>query len=159
MSTDIVSATDSILAAFKVAWDAGSPAFNGGVIPTIVYEMLEPDLKPHPRDESLAWVRVVIRHLSSMKVTLTSATGSARYRREGIVWLQIFVPRTSALDYTNTQRLAIVAQKAYEGKRAGLGGGSAGDVQFYDVAIMERPMEAGFVRYDVKTKFCYDETK
>lgn len=155
--TDFVSATDAILSTLKVYWDANAAAFNGGIEPILVYEANEPDLKTHPRETGTAWARAVIRHNGSYKVSLVGVTGAARYRRTGLVWVQIFVPATSGMAYTTVQRLAIVCQKAYEGKRSGPT--LPGDVLFTNATILDRPLDGSWVRADCKISFYWDETK
>lgn len=155
--TDHISATDAILGTLKVYWDANAAAANGGVEPILIFEANESDLKPHPRDGTVAWARAVIRHSTSHKVTLSSAPGAGRFRRYGLVWVQIFVPAVSASVYTVAQSLAIVAQKAYEGKRSGPT--LPGDVLFLDASIMDRPLDGAWARNDCKVDFYWDEVK
>jgi hypothetical protein len=154
--TDVtqVEATDLILGQFKTRWDADSGALNGSVVPTIVYEATEPDLKPHPRDSALPWARIVVRHNDAIKVTLNCENGTARYRRTGLAWVQVFVPSDGAEAWTKAQRLAIVAQKAYEGQRA-----AGGAVVFTKAAILDRPKDGPWFTFDIKVNFYWDEVK
>lgn len=154
MSTNLISATDAILASLKTQWDADTPAITT-TIPVVVNEILEPDLKEHPRQTGLPWARIAIRHATGRKVTLNNDAGTARYRREGIVWIQVFVPRNDGSSYTTIQQLAMVAVKAYEGKRAG----PAGDVVYTDVSMQEKPIDGSFLHYDVKVAFYWDEIR
>jgi hypothetical protein len=73
------------------------------------------------------------------------------------VWVQIFVPATGGIAWTTAQALAIVAQKAYEGKRAG--GTLPGDVVFLDASIFDRDLDGAWARADCKVQFYWDETK
>ncbi len=154
--TDIISAIDSILGTLKVAWDANAATFNAGTEPVLVFEATEPDLKPHPRDTAKAWARAVVRHMDSSKVTLVGASG-ARYRRTGIVWVQVFVPATDAAQWTVAQELAAVAQMAYEGNRAGPS--LPGSVVFTKATILDRPKDGAYFRCDCKVSFTWDEIK
>lgn len=155
MAFDYVQAVDAILGTIKVAWDAGTPALTGGPVPQLVFESLENDLKPHPRDGTLPWARAVVRHADASKITLNNDVGTARYRRIGVAWVQVFVPATSAKEWTLGQQLAMVAQNAYEGKRAGEGK----SVVFTKVSIQDRPKDGAFYVFDVKANFYWDQIK
>jgi hypothetical protein len=153
MATDFESACDAILSTLKVQWDADTTAVAGAV-PALVYEAQEPDLKPHPRDSALPWARVVLRHTGARKATLNNDEGTARYRRTGFVWLQVFAPADSEQGWTLAQRLAMIGQKAYEGKRA-----AGGEVVFTTSAILDRPKSGNWFQFDVKTEFYWDEIR
>jgi len=144
---DIVTATDDILAALRTIWLAESPAIVGSMTaPVLVFEALEKDLKPHPKDGSKAWARLTVRHASGR----AAALGNRRFRRTGTVHVQIFVPFKDGSAYTVAQRLARVAQKAYEGERAGA-------VTFNSVATPERGVEGSWYRIDCLASFSWDE--
>ncbi len=153
--TDFVEATDAILGAFKTQWDADTPAVVSGSAPTIVYEATESDLKPHPRDGTKPWTRIVIRHGEGLgKVTLANANGLGRFRRNGVVWVQVFTPATNAAQWTLGQQLAKVAQKAFEGKRS-----ANRDLAFWKSSIQDRPKDGPFFTFDIKTYFTWDEIR
>jgi hypothetical protein len=154
MALDYVSATDAILSTLKVQWDADTPAIVGGAAPVLVFDTNEQTLKPNPEDSTKPWARAVVRHGGAQKVTLNNAVGQGRYRRMGLVWVQIYVPFSDGSAYTTAQRLAQVAQKAYEGRRSG-----GGEVVFTESAIQDRAPEGQWFRYDVKTSFYWDEIK
>jgi hypothetical protein len=148
------AAEDAILAALKVKWDADTPALNSAVPVTLVYELTEPDLKPHPRDSNKPWARVIVRHADAGKTSLTSSDKTARYRRVGIVWVQVFAPGSYGSAFTLARQLAQVAQAAYEGKRS-----PDGSVVFTKAAITDSQKDGAFVRRDMKASFYWDEVK
>lgn len=156
MAIDYVGAEDAILGTLKTQWDSDTPALMppGQPEPQLVYEAEEQDLKPHPRDGTVAWARVVVRHSDASKVTLNSSFSNARYRRVGIVWIQVFAPANDATGRTLGQRLAMVAQKAYEGKRA-----ANGEVVFTKAAISERLKDGPWFLFDVKVSFYWDQIR
>lgn len=156
MATTLDTAVDAILSTFKVRWDTDTPAITGGDVPLVCYEATEEDLKTHPKDSTLPWARLVIRHANGPgKVTLNNAAGCARYRRTGIVWVQVFTPSGSPPNWLLCQKLARVAQDAYEGKRAAEGN----SVVFTKATIIDKPKENAWFRYDVKVEFYWDEIK
>lgn len=154
MALDIVSATDAILSQLKVYWDANTPAYNSGQPVLLVFDTMEMDLKPHPETTNNPWARAVVRHAGARKATLANSAGQGRYRRLGLAWVQIYVPAVDGSAYTTAQRLAQVAQKAYEGKRT-----AGGEVVFTECTILDRSPEGQWFRYDVKASFYWDEIK
>lgn len=146
-------AEDAILSTLKVAWDANTAAI-AGTVPQLVYEFLEPDLKPHPADSQQPWARVIVRHSDAAKTSLANSDRVSRYRRVGLVWVQIFVPAGFGSAWTKAGDLADVAQAAYEGKRA-LGG----RVVFTKVPIIDVAKDGPWVRKDIKAFFYWDEVK
>lgn len=152
--TTFDKATDAILGTLKTYWDAHAGSVNGSVVPTLVYEFLESDLKPHPRDTSKPWARVVVRHGDGNKVTLNNSDGVARYRRLGVAWVQVFVPAAYGSAWTVAQQLAAVAQFAYEGKRA-----LDGTVVFTKVTMSDHARDGASVRKDVKVYFYWDDVR
>lgn len=144
---DVVDATDLILGALRTRWLADTPAITG-TAPTLVYEPTEPDVTPHPRDTAEPWARVTVRHATGKAASL----GNRRFVRTGTVWVQIFVPFTDGEAWTIAQRLAQVAQNAYEGQQVG-------GVLFPSVATPERGRDGSFWRHDCVATFEYHEIK
>lgn len=154
MALDYEAAVDAVLTRFKTTMDAGSPALNGAVALPLVFEQTETDMTPHPKDSGIAWARAVVRHADAVKATLANAAGNARYRRMGMMWAQIFVPGIGAKDWTKAQRLAMVAQTGFEGKR------TAGDgVLFTSASIVEVPRDGAYFRFDLKVMFYWDQIR
>jgi hypothetical protein len=143
-------ACDAILSLAKVAWDAEAPALNGMVLPVLVYENIEKDLKPHPRDTSKPWARLVIRHVPGG--SRAAALGQHRFRRTGIIWCQVFVPYDDGLSIQKATALARIVQKAYEVCRGS-------EVSFKDVTVAERGPEGTFYRVDCTANFWWDEIR
>lgn len=142
-----------MLETLKVAWDANTPSITT-TAPQLVYEFLEPDLKPHPSDSDKPWARVIVRHADSAKTSLANSDGVSRYRRVGLVWVQVFVPASFGSAWTKCESLAVVARDAYEGKRA-----LNGRVVFTKAPIIDVAKDGPWVRKDVKAFFYWDEVK
>lgn len=153
MAITYETAIDAILGTLKTKWDSDTTAIAGSV-PPLVFEADEPSLKVHPKDTTEPWARAVLRHADAFKATLASDTGTARYRRVGILWVQVFTPVGKAENWTLAQRLAAVVQSAFEGQRAG-----SGDVVFTKSVILDAPRESSWWRYDVRTDFYWDEIR
>ena len=150
---NFLTAVDGILSTFKTAWDANTPAITT-TVPAVVYEALEPDLKPHPRTAGVPWCRVVVRHSDASKVSLTDSSKTGRYRRNGFAWVQVFVPDAGGMSWGIAQQLAQVARNAFEGKRA-----ANGAVLFTKTQIVDRPKDGPFFNFDIKAFFYWDELK
>lgn len=147
--SDYNTSEDEILSALKTKWDADTPALNGGSVPHLVYEMLESDLKPHPRGSGLPWARASIRHDDAQTASMRGTQGQ-RFRRLGIAWVQVYAPAKSGAAWTLGKNLAQVAQRAFQGHRGG-------KVAFTRIAIVEIGREGAWVRNDVKAWFQWDE--
>lgn len=133
-----VEATDAILGIFKTAWDT-----TGEVA---IYENRKKD-KP-PTDDP--YCRVFIRHTAGNQGTLSSATGSVLYNREGQVIMQVFVPIGKGLQ--KAYELCRVLSDAYEGS-------SSGGVWFRNVQLREVGNEGNWFQTTVTAEFQYDELK
>ena len=161
MALTFLTAEDAILSTINTAWQANAGAFNGGTPPVLLFESTERSLKPpHPRDTTKPWARAVIRHGESKKVTLNNDVGTGRYRRFGIVWVQVFVPFADGSAWTIAQQLAEVARAAFEGKAVAPPGAATADgvrgVVYTAATVQDKGEDGVFVRYDMKANFYWD---
>lgn len=148
MATGYDAAVDSILSAVKTPWDLGSGAIVDSAEPvTLIYEETQRDGKPDPSASGLPYARVTIRHDEGY----AAALGGKRYRREGTVWVQVFVPAKDGLSKTKATSLARIAQKAYEDAR--------GVVCYKAVTVQEKGLDGSFYRVDCRAQFWWDEIK
>lgn len=147
MTATLTQARDEVLAVFKAAWDA-DVASQG------VYVQYEggPASDP-PDDTSSPWARVAVRHnpVQPGKVTLGRAPdGRSRYRRSGLVLIQLFTPSGEGLSMADS--LATIARRAFEGVST-----SPGNVIFRTVSVNEVGENRGWFQTNVTTQFEYDE--
>jgi len=96
---------DSILTIFHDAWTGANPTYP------VVYQD-SPVQKP---STLLPWARVTLTHVSGRQATLCGADGSQRFRREGVLFVQIFTPMGDGL--TRSDSLTNVVIQAFEGQR------------------------------------------
>lgn len=141
------SARDEIFGLFKTAWDAGTPAVNGGLVPVVFWEGVDPGTPP-PVDAP--WARVTCLH-STARQTTFGGTGSRRFRRFGIVTAQIFSPLSLGSGLTLAEKLAIIARGAYEGKSTPSG------IWFLNTRIREIGVDSSWFQMNVMSEFQYDE--
>jgi hypothetical protein len=156
MAGNLITATDDVFGVIKTAWDAGALAAVGGVAPTpvpvLVYEPLELDCKPHPRDSALPWGRVSIKHTGGRDAAIGRSGGLKRFRRVGFALVECFVPYKTGADWTASRRLAMLAQAAYQGK------GTVNGVTFSGVTLTENGKSGSFYLCTVLANFRWDET-
>lgn len=148
MATTYIAAVDRILTIIRAKWLTDAAALNGAVLPELVFEDLQKDLKPAmPKDETKAWARVTIRHQGGM----ATAIGNRKFRRTGMVWVQCFVPATDGLARTVAQALAALAQEAYES--------ATGEVSFKNATVAEKNPDGLFARADCTADFWWDQVR
>lgn len=132
--TDINQAREAIYQRFVTAWGSTSPY-------TFDNESFSP-----PSD---AWVRLSVRNTDSGQETL-GAIGNRKFLREGMVWLQVFVPLDSGLKDADT--LSEAFRTIFEGV-------SFSNINFNRVVIKEGSPENQWYRVVAQAFFNYNVTK
>lgn len=141
--SSISLAREAIATLFKTAWDA-----QVGDIPVVVYDDFDTEIP----GEDTPWVRFVIRHSIFEQATLANDVGSRRFRRFGIVAVQIYTPPGSGM--TEPYKFAKVALDAFEGQST-----SPDGVLFRNVRVNEEGQEGPWFKTSVFADFEYDEIK
>lgn len=145
MTATRTQARDEILDQFKTVWDA-DPESTGVLV-------RYPDKPSDPPSTQVPWARVTVQHNpTGGQVTLSGATGSRRFRRFGLVTIQIFTIFGEGL--VKADELARVAQGAFEGVRT-----SPGGVIFRAVNAVEIGKSKEWFQTNVLAQFEYDEVK
>lgn len=147
MATDINTAYDEMLEAFKTAWDAGAGTYNGGTVPEVRYDGVG---EQGPPDGEEPWARVTIRHAGGFQATLLGDAQVTRFRRDGIITVQVFFPLSRG-GLSNARSLAGVAKSAYEGQA------TASGVWFRNVRIQEVGPDGPWYNVNMLADFEYDE--
>lgn len=143
MSLTRKEAIDEIGALFKAAWD------TTGYGTRVKYDNVGTTSVP-PADQ-VPWARVSLRHVTSRQASLAGANGTRRFRRTGVLTVQVFEPPGRGL--SGGTDLAKIVQDAFEGIT------SPGGVIFRDVAINEVGPDGDFYQTNVVAFFEYDEIK
>ena len=139
MSLTLAQARDDMLKMISDAWlPTGKP---------ILYE----DRGGTPPKEGTAWARVTIRHNRGDQETLSNPFGSRLFRRDGLVFVQIFTPVGNGLEQADA--LAKIALDAYEGKS------SQNGVWFRNVRYREVGPDGNWYQVNVIAEFEYSEAK
>jgi len=139
MSATFQAAVDEMLELFRSAW-----ASTG-------YQIVWPN-KRHEKPSTVApWARVFVRHVLGGQATLSNADGVRRWRRQGFLTIQVFVP--SAQGLPPALALAKIAADAYEGSSTPSG------VWFRNVRLNEVGPDGDWFQVNVIADFEYDEVK
>lgn len=128
-------AVDEMLTLFKNAWDpTGRKAF---------YEGVEADRQA----DNASFASVTVRHTGGRNASV----GDAFFRRDGILFIQIYVPTGKGLQ--ESYQLAKVVLDAYEGKR------TPGGAWFRNSKMNEAGRDGRFAAMNVIVEFTYYEEK
>jgi len=143
MSLTRKQAIDEILALFKAAWDTTAYASR------VKYDNVGTTSSPPSGQEP--WCRVVLRHSASNQATLSGAVGTRRFRRYGVLTVQLFDLPGKGL--SGAEDLSKIIMDAYEGKT------SPGGVIFRRVRTNEIGPDGDFYQINIVAEFEYDEIK
>lgn len=135
---------DQICGLLKTAVDAAS--LNPNLV--IIWDDVEPAKLPEP---PTPWVRHKIRHASGGQASLAGADGRCRYRRSGVIIVQLFVEAGKGSGQTDLLVPIILA--AYEGKS------TAGGHSFTNGRFQEVGKDGPWFQTNIFFDFEYDEVK
>jgi hypothetical protein len=156
MATTLEIAQDEIYAQFRTVWVADTPALLGGspLLPaSIQYEdTTNWTGRPVGDDDGLAWCRINIRHATGDQSTLADDVGGSLHTQEGTVIVQVFADYKSNKGSTLAVQLAMVAKKAFTGKRTP-------NVWFKRVRYQEVGREGRWYQINVSADFEWDERR
>lgn len=140
-------AIDEMFEAFNVAWLANSAAV-ASYVPEVRWPGVE---EPETPDASKFWVRVSQQTVSEEQSTLRNDESVQRYTADGLLFVQLFCPKSDAESMAKGRKLAVIARNAFRGKT------TSGKVWFRNARINEIPPEDKFYRFNVVTEYEYDE--
>lgn len=142
----IAEARDEILTHFTTAWDAGTPP-----VPLLLYDDKHRDLPPNA-----PYARITIKHNIFPQVTIgaTVASGGngARFRRLGLVTVQVFTISGDGL--TSADVLVDLALDAFEGESTG-----SDRIEFKNARANEIGQDGPWYQTNVIAEFEYDRVK
>ena len=140
-------AIDEIFGIFNAAWLAESAAV-AGYIPEVRWPGVEEPEKP---DLAKFWARVSQQTVIEGQSSLRNGDAGQRYTTDGLVFVQIFCPKSDSLGMTNGRKLAIIARNGFRGNA------TSGQVWFRNARINELPPEENWYRFNVVAEYEYDE--
>ncbi len=136
MSSTISQAKEAIIAKFIADWANETPFDLDNA------EFIEP--------EGAAWVRVVVKNLTTKQATM-GPTGNRKFLRAGAVFAQIFVPEDTGT--FEADRLSEKMRAIFEGIRLNA------DVWFLESKVREIGSSGKFYQVNVDSIFNYEQTK
>lgn len=145
MSTSYVLAIKSMFALFNTAWAANTTAI-AGYVPKVYWPGIEDAAKADP---TKFWARVSQQTVLESQTTLAEPT--KRFTAKGLIFIQLFCPKTNSTSIDLGRSLAVVARNAFRGKT------SSQHVWFRDARINELPSEESYHRFNVVVEYEYDE--
>jgi hypothetical protein len=138
-------ARNEINGAFLERWNAET-AVIVGYVPEVRWQGVQERGLP---DGSKFWVRVSAQSVQESQTTFAEV-GKQRFTGTGLVFVQLFCPKSDSQCYDKGLKLAEVAKSAFRGK-------SANGVWFRNTTIRELPQEEVFERFNVIAEFEFDE--
>ena len=143
-------AKDEMFAAFNAAWSAGSAAIVG-YVPEVRWPGKEED-KP---DGSKFWARVSEQVVDEPQTSLSACLGESQNAMRttcyGLLFVQIFAPKSVDDGYDKGDKLAQLGKTAFRGKK------TSGGVWFRNARATSLPAEDLWNRFNVVTEYEYDE--
>jgi len=145
--TNYNEAIDQMFSLFYAAWLAQTTAIIG-YVPEVRWPGVE---EPGTPDASKFWLRVSQQTVIEEQTTLADSNGKRRYTASGLMFVQLFCPKSEAAAMENGRKLAVVARNAFRGKV------TSGKVWFRKVRINELAPEESAYRFNVVAEYEYDE--
>lgn len=147
--TDI-QAMDEINAVIKATWTADAPGIVG-TANELRFQSLEKKDPPSPK---IFWGRVsqqvVSQLLASMADETTFGQNKRRYETIGLVFVQIFGPKSVRNAFRLGTRLASAVRDGLSGH------GTSGSVEFAAMRVQALPDDGESYRWNVVAEFSYD---
>lgn len=150
MITNYAQATDEINQRFYDDW-LSKTAEIVGYVPELRWQNVQ---EPAQINSSKFWARVSIQTVIEEQSTLSNCEGlpwQKRYTTNGLVFVQIFCPKSNARANELGKLLSVVARNSFRGKM------TDNKVWFRKARINELPQEDLFYRFNVIAEFQYDE--
>lgn len=143
MTATYNQAKDEILGAFRTAWLADALSLD--------YPIRYWDVA-YQADPLTPWARATVVHQDGEQVTLSNESGARRFRRFGVVTVQVFTEWGK--NTTLGPGLAKITSEAFEGVTT-----SPGRVIFRNVRVNEVGQDGQWFQTNVLADFEYDEIR
>ena len=145
---DYVEAIDELVAAFNAKWQADTTAVVG-YVPEIRWQGVE---EPDIPTTGVYWGRFSTQVTSEVQPTHRSPTEDKMLRRiEGLVFVQLFLPRDLADSMEKGRQLATIARDVFKVRT------SQGNICFQNARIQDNiPPEQKWWRLNVVAEYQHD---
>ena len=138
MAETYSEARDAINALVTTAWSAVAPSSP------LLYDNLDSERPATPT----FFGRVTVRFFDGRQASLGSVAGGRVFRREGLVYVQVFTPHGKGLTQANVVSEALV--RAIENP------GATGNIWFRDAHASEIGSDGAYYQINVVARFQYD---
>ena len=148
--TTYTTAINDIFTQINTAWIAGAAAAVGEAA-ELRFVGVEREGKI-PLDKF--WGRVSTQGVAEGQASIANGVGAPnnrRWRADGLVFVQLFAPKSRNTAMQKLRLLAQLARDAYRGKQ------TLNSVSFYNARIQELDPEELFYRINVVAEYAYDE--
>lgn len=150
MTIEFDKACDEMRALFFADWSADTAAIVG-YVPDVRWNKNQ---KPAIPANDKFWLRFSILAATESQSTLSNcegAPGKKAYTALGLVYMQLFCPKSDLSADDKGRKLSIVARNAFRGKR------TPGAVWFRNVRIIDANDEELFYRFNIVAEYEYDD--
>lgn len=148
---ELDAAVDEMQTLFYEAWRANSGEVLG-YIPAVEWYGRESLGKA---DRAKVWARFSTQNVTEEQATISACVDEPfkrRYESSGLVFIQLFMPKSVDNAVISGRKLAKIARNAFRGKKTN------GGVTFYNVRINDDiPPEELFYRINVVAEYEFDE--
>ena len=148
MSTTYANAVSEMFERFYTVWQVDSIGVVGSV-PEVRWQGVETGEKPN---FDSYWARVSQETVDEQQSTLRNGGTGQRYRTDGLLFVQIFCPKSDPQGMENGRALAVIARNAFRAHTTPSG------VWFRNPRISELEAEEKWLRLNVLVQYQYDET-
>ena len=142
-----IQAVDEIFDKINTAWKANTTSIVG-YVPKMRWPGVEEPKKPNL---GKYWARTSQETVTEEQTGLRNGDNGQRYTALGLVFVQIFCPKSDGQSMVNGRSLAIVARDALRGKTTSC------KVWFRNARIKELSPEDNWYRFNVIAEYEYDE--
>lgn len=152
MTADQKTARNEVMELLHTAWEANS---TSAPIP-LLWDNVNDDPPVPPASTSKAeaapWARAQMRHNIGGQASLMGDSATQRYRRTGIITVEIRTPRGTGFDRLHDELIQIV-KDAFEGET------TPSQIEFRDGTCREVGQDGPWFHSNVLITFEYDEIK
>jgi hypothetical protein len=133
---------------FYAVWQADTVAVVASV-PEVRWQGLESGVIP---GFDTYWARVSQETVDEQQSTLRNGDCGQRYRTDGLLFVQIFCPKSDPQSMANGRKLATIAKNTFRSHT------TPGGVWFRNPRVVELEPEEKWIRLNVIVQYQYDET-
>lgn len=144
---DYPDAVDAMFSQFNTEWAAGTTAICG-YVPQVFWDGVE---SATALDTSKYWARVSEQQVTSEQSTFRNESMKKRQRNHGLIFVQVFAPRSVANSMDIGRKLANYAKNIFKGKSTN------GRIWYRNSRVLTLSPEEMYNRFNVVSEYEHDE--